>query len=302
MAKRNRLNPKRTFGWPSGKNIEEPTTDIFGKANIRPKFSHPRSCIGTFKDLPGFDQCLRLKASEIPEHVQSGVILAAITGLDQVIESGLRKSLKIVANLAYSKASNGGTRGVIVGRRNGPSLKDLRRGGKTILAEYPKAARRWCRKQGIKAKILKCAGGAESLVAAGVYDYCLVLVETGTSLKVNGLVELATVFRSETVLIANRAMYANPEAKEAVDFLAKLLLGAIEARDKRYLTMNVPSEKLDEIVRILPSIESPTMQSLANGDYAVSSVVPLEGLAALKLRLLKAGATGIVELDAHSII
>lgn len=298
-----KLDSRCTFLWPASKSMEEPTSGTFRAANIMPKFPHPRSCIGTFNDvLPGFAYCLRLKPSVIGGQVASGAAAAGITGLDLLIESGLLDSVQIVERLAYSKATNGGTRAILVGKLGGASLEDLRRQGGTIVSEYPEATRRYLHELGITADVRFIVGSVESLVASGQYDFCVVLVETGTSLKVNGLVELATVFESETVLIANSTLYGEPDVKEAVDFLARLLLGAIEARDKRYLVMNVPREKLEAIVGMLPSLDSPTVQTLANGDYAVSSVVPLVGLAHLKLRLLKGGASGIVELDAHSII
>jgi len=298
----NKLVPSRTLGWPTGKSIEDPTSGIFEKANIMPKFAHTRSCVGTFRALPGFERCLRLKPSVIGEQVAKGGILAGITGLDLLNEAGLLDSVVIVARLAYSKNTNGGTRAVIVGRHGGPSLEDLRRNGGTLLSEYHASTRRYLCEQGIKADVVPSAWGAETLVASGQYDFCVVLVETGTSLKVNGLVEISTVFESETVLIANPVLYGDSAVKESVDFLARLLLGVIEARDKRYLVMNVSRENLETVVGILPAFDSPTVQALANGNCAVSSVVPLEGLASLKLRLLKGGASGIVELDAHSII
>lgn len=297
------FNSERTFGWPPGKSIEEPTLAIFEKANIRPHFAHPRSCVGTFKDLPGIDTCLRIKPSVLAVMVARGEIGSGITGLDLVIEQGLSRKVKIIATLAYSRASNGGTRAVLVGRRGtAASLDELRRTKKPVVSEYPKQTRRFLQKSGISAPVHPCPGGAETLVVAGLYDYCVVLVETGTSLLVNDLVEITTIFESQTVLIANPAMYAKPQVRESVDHLARLLLGVIDARDKRYLTMNVPKERLNEVVVVLPSLESPTVQTLANGDFAVSSVVPLDGLAALKFGLMKAGASGIVELNALSIM
>lgn len=299
-----KLDPRVTFGWATGKSIEDPTADKFRAANIEPKFANTRSCIGVFRGLPGFEHCLRLKAQVVGEQVAGGAIAAGITGLDLLIEAGLRDRVHVVATLAYSKVTNGGTRGTLVGRQGGPTLEDLRRnpGKYRIACEYYEAAKQWLAEQGIQAEVVHYPGGVESLVAAGLYDFCVVLVETGTSLRQNYLVELATIFESQTVLIANKALYADPEVKKYVDFLARLLLGAIEARDKRYLVMNVEAASLDKVLAILPSLSSPTVQPLSKGGYAVSSVVPLEGLAALKLRLLEAGATGIVELDAHSII
>ena len=299
-----RLDPKRTLGWCTGKSIEEPTSDCFKKANIHPHYPHPRSCIGTFNDLPGFAHCIRIKASQMPQQVRAGNVVAGITGLDQVIDAGLLDSVSIIASLAYSKATNGGTRGVLFCRKEDAySLDELRKmRGNRIISEYQEVMKKFVAMNNIEAEVVPCTGGAEAYVASGQYPLGAALAETGTSLRINDLVEVATIFESQTVLIANTAMYAELDVRESVDFLARLLAGVIEARDKRYLTMNVHKEKVDGIVTILPSSESPNLQRLANGNFAVSSVVPLKGLAALKLRLIKSGATDIVELDAHSII
>ncbi len=296
-------DPHHTFGWPTGKSLDEPTLAIFEKANIKPRFPHPRACIGTFDGLPCLNHLVRYKPSVIPMEVAAGRIAAGITGLDQVIEAGVMKRVKIVARLQFSRASNGGTRAVLVCCRHPRlSLDTLRAHPEPVISEYPRQTRRFLRKHGINAPVVACPGGVEAFVVRRIYNYAVVLVETGTSLKVNDLVEIATVFESETVLIANPKLCKVPYVGESVELLGKLLLGVIKARDERYLTMNVPEKKLEKVLNALPSLSSPTVQTLANGDYAVSSVVPLKELASLKALLIKLGATGIVELDAHSII
>ncbi len=305
MGTKKSTDSKETFASPGGKSMEDQTNNLYSSAGIKLHRPHPRSSIATVSGLPGFNTAIRLKPSLICEAVQKGVVAAGITGLDNVIEGGMLDKVKVVATLAYSKATNGGTRAVLFRQGDSPcTLDELRRKrGACIVSEYPEAMRAFLAAENIEAEVVGCPGGAEALVASGLYDFGVALVETGTSLIADRLVAIATIFESQTVLIANAELYAREDVRRRVDFFAKLLLGVIEARDKRYLTMNAPLGRLEEIKRILPSLESPNVQALAEEGYrAISTVVPVEGINALKMRLLELGATGIVELSASSII
>lgn len=305
MGAKNIVDPRRTLASPAGKSMEEPTNNLYTSADIKLNRPHPRSSIAAIRGLPGFDAAIRLKPSLVCEAVEKGVVAAGITGLDNVIESGMLGRIKIVAHLAYSKATNGGTRAALFCRGNSLCTLDelRRRRGIRIVSEYPEATRAFLAEKNIEAEVIGCPGGAEALVVSGLYDFGVALVETGSSLKADDLIAIATIFESETVIIANVELYACEEIRRNVDFFAKLLLGVIEARDKRYLTMNAPLGRLDEIKRVLPALKSPTVQALADEGYcAISTVVPVEGINALKMQLLELGATGIVELNASSII
>ena len=305
MGTKKSINPRSALGWPAGKSIEEPTNNLCAAANIGLKRPHPRSSILAVSCLPGFDTAIRFKPSLVCEAVEKGAVAAGITGLDNLIESGMCGAVKVVATLAYSKATNGGTRGVLFGRSDSPrTFDELRKiRGVRIISEYPEATKAFLVAENIEAQVIRCPGGAEALVASGLYDFGVALVETGISFAADDLIPIATIFESQTVLIANAELYACEDVRRHVDFFARLLLGVIEARDKRYLTMNAPLGRLDEIKRVLPSLKSPTVQALADEGYcAISTVVPVEGINALKMRLLELGATGIVELNASSII
>ncbi len=305
MGTKKSIDPQRTVAWPAGKSIEEPTSNLAAAAGIRLKLPHPRSSIGAISGLPGFDTAIRLKPSLVCEAVEKGVVVAGITGLDNVIEGGMQGKVNVVAMLAYSKTTNGGTRGVLFGRNDSPrTLDELRRQrGVRIVSEYPQTTKAFLAAENINAEVISCPGGAEALVASGLYDFGVALVETGSSLTADDLISVAQIFESQTVLIAHADLYACENVRRRVDFFAKLLLGVIEARDKRYLTMNAPLGRLDQIRRVLPALKSPTVQALAEEGYcAISTVVPVEGINDLKMQLLELGATGIVELNASSII
>ncbi len=288
-----------TLALPSGKSMEEPTFRHLNATHVLVGRAHPRACTTDITGLPGINRGIFFKPSQIPELVDEGNFALGITGMDAVMEFRRQDGLVIIATIPYSRAGNGGTRGVLFCRGKKRRLpKEL-----IVISEYPVETKKFFDSKGIEATVVPCSGSAESYVVSGIYDWGVALVETGTSLKVNGLVEVDTVFTSEAVLVANKEAYANPAIRDYADFLGKLLVGVVEARDNRYLTMNAPVAAVEEIKKILPSRKSPTVQMLADeGFCAISSVVPIKGLNELKRRLLALGVTDIVELDHVSIV
>lgn len=300
------LAAARLLGLPSGKSLEEATLALLKEAHAIVKRHHPRECLAEIEGLPGFSRAVSVKPSQAPELVAEGTLIAAFTGDDNVLESGA--DVVVCTSFPFSRATNRGTRCVLFSR-SGQAVDDalVMLAGKEetvrVVSEYPRATAAFFEARRIHAEVVPCNGSAEALVVVGRYDWGVALTETGTSLKVNGLAEVATIFESQTVLIANKAAYARPEVKADVDFLGKLIQGVLEARDKRYITMNAPLASVEGIKKVLPSLKSPTIQSLGDeGYYAISSVVPVKGLAELKRTLLELGATGIVELDHVSVI
>jgi len=294
------------LGIPAGKSLEAGTLELLAAAHIGIIRAHPRSCRAKVEGFPGIREAIFIKPSQIPELVADGTIPLALTGEDTVIESGA--NVETLTTLAYSRATQGGTRCVLFTRdaRDVPPLKSTSRvrGARAkVVSEYPKETANYLRAKGIDAKVIPSTGSAESLVVIGKYDYGVALTETGTSLRVNGLREIDEIFTSRTALIGNKKLLECDIVGDRARYLAKLLKGIVEARDKVYITMNAPLENVDAIKGVLPSLKSPTIQPLADSAFcAISSVVPIRGLVELKFKLLALGAEGIVEIDHHSIL
>lgn len=295
------------LAFPTGKSMEDPTLELLEKAHVGVHRSHQRECTARLSGLPGFSRALFVKLPLIGKLVREGSFAVGLTALDRLIEDGHKDDVAIVKTLPYGRAGNGGTRCVLLCRQSSkledPMSELRRRKNVRVVSEYPEETRAFFRANDIDASVHSCPGSAEALVVAGLYDWGVALTETGTSLKVNGLTEATTIFESQAVLVANPDAYELEDVRQYADFFGRLLAGVIEAREKRYITMNVPASCLDAVKAALPALKSPTVQALSEEGYvAVSSVVPTAGLPELKLKLLKLGASGIVELDACSIV
>ncbi|RJR14411.1 ATP phosphoribosyltransferase [Candidatus Parcubacteria bacterium] len=291
-----------TIALPSGKSMEEQTLALLNAAHVTVQRAHPRRCTAGIAGLPGVDRAVFFKPSQIPALVSGGDVALGITGMDAVLENGGYDNLQIVAHLPYSKVTNGGTRCVIFTRENNPanSFQDIPE-GERIVSEYPKETESFLRQHQVPGLVIPCTGSAESFVVLGKYSYGVALTETGTSLRANSLKEIGEIFVSETILVVNESIYT--KNKEAIDFLGQLLRGVLEARDKVYLLMNVPTRVVGEVSEMLPALKAPTIQALADPThFAVASVVPREKLNGLKLLLARLGVTGFVELDPGSVM
>ena len=292
-----------TFAFPSGKSMQEPTLALFEAAHIKIDRPHSRLCTANVSGLPGIDRVAFFKPSQIPALVSAGDMALGITGHDALLETEERDNIATIVDLRYSRATAGLTRCVIFARdETDASLEALN--DAEIISEYPNETRIFLEQHGISATIVPCSGSAESFVAIGRYKFGVTLTETGTSLRVNDLKEVAEVFASQMVLIANGELYrANSDFRDSADFLGSLLWGVLDARGKVYLLMNAPASRVEEIRNILPALRSPTVQPLADPAYcSIGSVVPTSEINELKRRLKELGAGGFVELDPGSVM
>ena len=148
------------------------------------------------------------------------------------------------------------------------------------------------------------------LVRIGIAEYGATITETGTSIRVNGLkiVRTPEVFRSTTLLVANKEMYAEPEVREYIDFLGRLLKGVLEARGKLLLAVNAPRDRADAISQYLvmrgATLSGPGIKDIHGRPElcAIDSVVPIDDLNEIQIELTRLGATGFIPLVPKTII
>jgi ATP phosphoribosyltransferase len=146
-------------------------------------------------------------------------------------------------------------------------------------------------------------GSTEAKVKEGVVDAIVDVTETGSTLRANGLRIIHTLLTTNTQFIANHEAYENPFKREKIEQIHLLLQAALEARKMVGLKMNVQKDKLDTIVGLLPSLDAPTVAGHYKSDsFSVESVVSEEVVRSLIPKLLKAGATGIIEYDLNKVI
>jgi ATP phosphoribosyltransferase len=129
------------------------------------------------------------------------------------------------------------------------------------------------------------------------------LTETGRALRAAGLKVVDTILVSHTELIANPAAHADSERRKAMEQLQTLLTGALEARGRVLVKLNVDEARLDEVIALLPALRSPTVSKLAGTDgFALEAVVAKSEINTLIPALKEHGATGIIELPIAKIV
>ena len=239
-------------------------------------------------------EVLYLRDDDIPQVVENGTATLGTVGLNEVAERGC--DVEVVAKLGF-----GGCR-ISLAIPKGDEYNGVEYfEGKRIATSYPVVLRKFLAERGVSAQIEVITGSVEIAPAAGIADAIFDIVSSGGTLVTNGLKEVERVFESEAVLIANRNLTA--EEREVLDELLFRIESERVSRGKKYLLMNIPTAALDEAVKILPAMRSPTVMPLAvEGWCSLHSVVDAADLWD-KVRQLKAiGAEGILVLTLDKII
>ena len=239
-------------------------------------------------------EMLYLRDDDIPGVVANGSANLGIVGYNEVVEKGY--DVKVEEKLGF-----GGCRLSLAIPKNEEYSGPAYFKGRKIATSYPKILRKFLDDNGVDATIEVITGSVEIAPAAGIADAIFDIVSSGGTLVSNGLKEVEKVFFSEAVLVS-----AGPLADEKQALLDEILFrldSAVVSRKKKYLLMNIPESALDEAVRILPAMRSPTLMPLtAKGWYSMHSVVE-ESQLWEKIRQLKAiGAEGILVLNIDKII
>lgn len=239
-------------------------------------------------------EALFLRDDDIPLVVASGTASLGIVGLNEVAEKGA--DVEIVKKLGF-----GGCR-ISLAIPKADAYEGLEYfQGKRIATSYPNILKDFLDKNGIDANVEVITGSVEIAPAAGIADCIFDIVSSGSTLVSNGLVEVERVFESEAVLIANKSLME--EDRETLDEILFRIDSHLLSSGKKYLLMNIPTAALDQAVKILPAMRSPTVMPLASeGWCSLHSVVEADTLWE-KVRLLKAiGAEGILVIDLDKII
>ncbi|MBQ6989218.1 MAG: ATP phosphoribosyltransferase [Alistipes sp.] len=239
-------------------------------------------------------EVLYLRDDDIPQVVENGTATLGIVGLNEVAERGC--DVEVVAKLGF-----GGCR-ISLAIPKGDEYNGVEYfEGKRIATSYPVVLRKFLAERGVTAQIEVITGSVEIAPAAGIADAIFDIVSSGGTLVTNGLKEVERVFESEAVLIANRNL--SDKEREVLDELLFRIESERVSRGKKYLLMNIPTAALDEAVKILPAMRSPTVMPLAvEGWCSLHSVVDAADLWD-KVRQLKAiGAEGILVLTLDKII
>ncbi len=284
---------------PKG-SLEKATLDLFAAADLAVVRSSEVDYRATVDD-PRVDEVRILRPQEIPGYVAEGLFDLGITGRDWIEETGAE--VLSLGELAYSKNSANPIRVVLAVAMDSPvtTIADLPSGAR-VSTEYPELTRRVLEKHGVQAEIRMSYGATEAKIP-DIADAVVEITETGRALAAARLRIVETLLVSRTELIANPLSASDPDKRLAMSHLLTLLQGALEARGKVLLKLNVVAAKLESVVSVLPSLKSPTVSELSgDAGFAVETVVPKTEVNVLIPALKDRGATDIIELPLSKIV
>ncbi len=291
---------------PKG-SLERATLDLFAAADLGVNRSSDVDYRASVDD-PRIEEVRILRPQEIPLYVADGLFDIGITGRDWVEERGSK--VTSLGVLQYSKATANPIRVVLAVPVDSPvaSVADLaaltsgRSGGLRVSTEYAELTRRYLEEHGVAAEVSLSYGATEAKVP-DIADCVVEITETGRALRAAGLKIIGTLLVSHTELIANPDSWADPVKRHAMEQLLTLLQGALEARDKVLVKLNVSAGQLPGVIDLLPALRSPTVSELfGGGGFAVETVVPKAEINTLIPALKDRGATDIIELALSKIV
>jgi ATP phosphoribosyltransferase len=289
--------PQLTLGLPKG-SLEAATLELFRKSGWKISGSE-RSYFPSVDDESL--RCVLARPQEMSRYVEDGSLDAGITGKDWTLEND--SDVEVVSDFLYSKASMRPTRWVVVVPQASPIVEIGQLQGKRIATEMVGFTRRYFAERQIDVDVEFSWGATEAKVVQGLVDAIVEVTETGSTIRANGLKIIHELCESNPQLIANRRAWTDPWKREKIEQISLLLNGALQAEAKVGLKMNVPKEKLDAIIAMIPSITAPTVSPLYKTEwFAVETVIAEAVVREIIPQLLKQGAVGIIEYPLNKVI
>jgi ATP phosphoribosyltransferase len=283
---------------PKG-SLERATFELFEAADLSVARSSAVDYKATIDDPRVLDVRI-LRPQEIAGYVAEGLFDMGITGRDWVEETGAQ--VESLGELQYSKATSNPVKVVVAvaGESAVQRVEDLPDGVR-VASEYPEMTKRFFASKGVDADVRLSYGASEAKIP-DIADCVVDITETGRALRAAGLRVIDTILVSYTEVVVNPASFADPDKRRAMDQLMTLLNGALEARGKVLLKLNVVADRREAVLAELPAAKSPTVNQLANGDYAIETVVAKSGINVLIPALREAGATDLLEIPIIKIV
>ncbi len=276
---------------PNKGRLVEPTLALLHDAGLVFE-EHDRSLVARVQN---FDlDILFVRTNDVIEFVGDGVADLGVTGIDLLSESGAE--LPTVRALGYGRCR---LAAAVPADTPYQAVADL--AGLRVATAHPNTARRFFDSRRIPVDVIPISGAVEVAPRLGLAEAIVDLVSTGSTLAMNGLRPIGDVLASEALLVANPA--ALRDRGDELAAIDTMLSAVIAARDKKYLMMNAPAQRLAELEELLPGLESPSVIPLAHaGMIAIHSVIEADAVWGLLPRLKGAGASGILVLPIEKIV
>lgn len=287
---------KLRVGIPKG-SLQEATLQLFAHAGLQIHVNS-RSYFAATGD-PEIE-CMLIRAQEMARYVEHGALDCGLTGLDWVIESGLE--VATVSDLIYAKQSRNKVRWVLAVPESSSYQRPEDLGGCIIATELVNVTKNYFSSRGVVVKV-EFSWGATEVKPPMLADAIVEVTETGSSLRANHLRIIETVLESNTQVIANKTAWGDACKRRKIENLALMLRGAMEAKERVGLMLNVRKEDLDAVLSVLPALKRPTISTLSDPDWlAVNTVIEESTAWEVIPRLKEAKAQGIVEYPLNKVV
>ena len=282
------------FGVPNKGRLNERTIELLAKAGIdlgedvgRRLYVKARN-----QDI----EVLFLRAQDIPEFVATGAIDIGITGQDQVAEAGAK--IEQVLELRFGYCHMAVAVPEASGIKDASEIKD----GSRIATSYPNIARRYFESLGKDVSVIVVTGAAEIMPYLGISDYIVDLVSTGSTLKMNRMIEAGRILDSQAAVFTSKQ--SMEKYGEQIEEIASSIQSVIDAENKRYIMADVPRDRLSDVERIIPGIGGPTILDIAgnSGFMAVHAVIDSDQTFHVIAELKKIGAKGILTTPIERLV
>jgi ATP phosphoribosyltransferase len=274
---------------PNKGRLADPAIDLLRDAGLELELGE-RRLSAVARNFPL--ELLFVRADDVPEYVDDGLVEIGLTGEDLVAERG--RALEPITRLGFGACSL-----VIAVPAAGElhAVEDL--AGRRIATSFPRVTGRFLEERGVTAQVVEVSGAVEVTPQLGVADAIVDLVASGTTLRLNGLRPLATLLESEAVLVRR----AGGDANDPVSALVAMLRSVLDARGREYMMMNAPESALPRIRELIPGLSGPTVMPLAEpGMIAVHSVVERSRLWQIVPELKAVGARDILVVPIEKVI
>jgi ATP phosphoribosyltransferase len=272
---------------PNKGRLADDARELFTDAGLPLRIRGDRALTASLGDC---FEAIFVRSEDIPEFVCDGAADFGVTGRDLVDESG--RDVREILDLEFGRC-----RLAVAARDDSgiTTVADVQSHARVATA-FPRTTRRYFDAAGIPVSIVPVSGAAEIAPHLGIADVIVDLVSTGSTLRVNGLRELATISHSSARLITARDRTLDAPTQTAVDDLVGAVASVIRARSQRYVMANVPRRCLTDAKRVLPGMNGPTVVDILNGGelVAMHAVVPADTVQRTIADLRAIGASGIL--------
>jgi len=281
-------------------NLAEGSLELLSRAGLNLFSRRSRKLLFSVKEIP--IDIMSVRDDDIPTFVSKGVCDLGIIGENLFRETTLAPdfgdNVEIKTRLGFSKCRLSIAIPNSVEYKSPKCLHDLK-----IATSYPLTLKKFLRDNSVQAEIVKMEGSVEVAPELKIADAICDLVSTGSMLEANNLKETEVILESEAVLIQRKDLAGDADRMKVLEKLMKRIGGVLSARDSKYVMLNAPKDKLEEIIRLLPGTDSPTIVPLADSHKVAVHAVCSEPVFWNTMESLKAaGATSILVMSIDKML